>query len=70
MELKGNELLDKGEVNYDKVVSKIYQNQFINNFTGYGHMLALFVRGYLFTDGKLFSLKAIKKELEFLKSRK
>ncbi len=70
MELKGNELLDKGEVRYDKAVSKIYQNQFINNLTGYAHMLALFVRGYLFTDGKLFSLKAIKKELEFLKNRK
>lgn len=70
LELNGDELFDKGEVDYDKAVSKIYRNEFINNLTGYGHMLALFVRGYLFTDGKLFSLKAIKKEIEFFKNRK
>lgn len=70
MELKRNQLLDKGEINSNKVVPKIYHNQFVNNLTGYGHMLALFIKGYLFTDGKLFSLKAIKKEIEFLKNRK
>lgn len=70
MELKGDRLLDKGEINYSKVVHPIYQNRFINSLAGYGHMLALFLRGYLFADGKLFSLKAIKKEVEFLKNRR
>lgn len=70
LKLKADKLTDTGEVAYDKVVPKIYSYPLINNFTGYWHMLALFLRSYFLVDGKLFSIKAVKKEFEFIRKRK
>lgn len=70
MKYSKGKLSEQNSIAYDKVIPKIYKSHFVNEITGYFHMAGLFVKSYLFADKKLFSLSAVRKELEFLKHRK